>query len=87
MAHLNEQLQQEQSRKELELKETRDTHQSQITSLQEKITTLVSIVGHSQKAVFENCLSNTWFIISHPSYSSVYCSHWLIKKKTCTEML
>lgn len=49
VAHLNEQLQQEQSRKEQELKETRDTHQSQIISLQEKIANLVSIVGKSQK--------------------------------------
>ena len=54
--HLNEQLQQEQSRREQELKETRDTHQSQISSLQDKIANLVSIVGHSQKKklCFEN---------------------------------
>ncbi len=45
MAHLNEQLQQEQSRKEQELRETRDTHQSQISSLQEKIANLVSAIG------------------------------------------
>lgn len=43
-AHLNEQLLQEQSRKEQELKETRDEHQSQISSLQEKIAKLVSVV-------------------------------------------
>lgn len=53
VAHLNEQVQQEQSRKEQELKQTRDTHQSQISSLQEKIADLVSIIGHSQKM----CLS------------------------------
>ncbi len=49
MAHLNEQLQQEQSHKEQELKDTRDKHQSEISSLQEKITHLVSIVVQSQK--------------------------------------
>lgn len=56
VAHLNEQLQQEQSRKEQELKETRDAHQSQISTLQEKIVTLVSIVGHSENV---RILSNT----------------------------
>lgn len=45
MAHLNEQMQQEQSHKEQELKESRDTYQTEISSLQEKITSLVSIVG------------------------------------------
>lgn len=49
MADLNEQLQQEQSRKERELKETTETHHSQISGLQEKIVNLVSIVGQSQK--------------------------------------
>lgn len=41
MAHLDEQLQQEKSHKERELKEARETHQSQINDLQEKISTLV----------------------------------------------
>lgn len=45
VALLNEQLQQEKSHKERELKETRETHQSQISGLQEKIVNLVSIVG------------------------------------------
>lgn len=48
MAHLNEQLQQELSRKDQELKETKETHQSQISSLQEKIVKLVSHVEESQ---------------------------------------
>lgn len=41
MAHLNEQLQQEKSHKERDLKETRESHHSQITDLQEKISSLV----------------------------------------------
>lgn len=52
MAHLNEQLQQQQSHKEQELKETRDTHQSQISSLQEKIVNLVSVVWQFQNNVY-----------------------------------
>lgn len=43
VAHLNEQIQLEQSGKDQELRETREAHQSQISSLQEKITTLVGI--------------------------------------------
>lgn len=42
MARLNEQLQQEASHKEHELKETREAHQTEINTLQENITTLVS---------------------------------------------
>lgn len=53
MAHSNEQLQQEQSRKEQELKETREAHQSQISNLEEKIANLVR-TGSSHK----KCLSN-----------------------------
>lgn len=45
MAQLNEQLQLEKSHKEQELKETRETHHSQISDLQEKIVILVSTVG------------------------------------------
>lgn len=41
MAHLNEQVQQEKSHKERELKEARETHHSQINDLQEKIRSLV----------------------------------------------
>lgn len=41
MAHLNEQVQQEKSHKERELKEARETHHSQINNLQEKISSLV----------------------------------------------
>lgn len=60
VARLNEQLQQEQSRKEQELKETTDNHESQIRSLQEKISTLVSILGQSQKrCVLENYVTHT----------------------------
>lgn len=62
MAHLNEQLQQELSRKDQELKETRDAHQSQISSLQEKIASLVSHVGQSQiigLCVYVNHIFNT----------------------------
>lgn len=43
VAHFNEQLQQEQSKKEQELKEIKDAHQTQISSLKEKITNMVSI--------------------------------------------
>ncbi|XP_035514473.1 CAP-Gly domain-containing linker protein 1 isoform X5 [Morone saxatilis] len=52
-AHLNEQLQQEQSRKEQELKETRDKHQSQISSLQEKIANLENTVKQGETLVEE----------------------------------
>lgn len=45
VAQLNEQLQLEKSHKEQELKETRETHHSQISDLQEKIVILVSAVG------------------------------------------
>lgn len=45
MARLTEQLQQELSRKDQELKDTSDSYHSQINSLQEKIKTLVSSVG------------------------------------------
>lgn len=48
---MDEQLQQEKSRKEQELKDSREKHQSQISSLQEKITHLVSIVGQSPKMI------------------------------------
>lgn len=41
VAHLNEQVQQEKSHKERELKEARETHHSQINELQEKISGLV----------------------------------------------
>lgn len=41
MAHLNEQVQQEKSHKERELKEARETHLSQINEFQEKICSLV----------------------------------------------
>ncbi|XP_062273009.1 CAP-Gly domain-containing linker protein 1 isoform X3 [Scomber scombrus] len=44
VADLNEKLQQDTSRKNQELKETRDTHQSQISSLQEKIAALEKTV-------------------------------------------
>ena len=44
MAHLDEKLQQELSRKEQELKESNDAHDSQMKDLQEKIDSLVSIV-------------------------------------------
>ncbi|XP_044052290.1 CAP-Gly domain-containing linker protein 1 isoform X7 [Siniperca chuatsi] len=53
VAHFNEQLQQEQSRKEQELKETRDTHQSQISSLQEKIVNLEKTVKQGETLVEE----------------------------------
>lgn len=80
MAHSKEQLQQEQSRKEQELKETRDAHQSQISSLQEKIANLVSIVGQSQK-VF---VCNAWFTrhwkVFHLFHLSVPFSHRLLQK-------
>lgn len=49
VAHLNEQLQQQQSRSEQELKETTDTHQSQIHRLEENIATLVSSLLQSQR--------------------------------------
>lgn len=66
MAHLNEQLQQEKSCKERELNETRETHHSQISGLQEKIVNLVSIVGQSQKVV---CLRITVYVkFSTPLY-------------------
>uniref|UniRef100_A0A3Q1CNA0 CAP-Gly domain-containing protein n=1 Tax=Amphiprion ocellaris TaxID=80972 RepID=A0A3Q1CNA0_AMPOC len=52
-AHLNEQLQLEQSHKEQELKEARDTHQTQISSLQEKITTMEKTVKQSENLVEE----------------------------------
>lgn len=45
VALLNEQLQQEKSHNERELQETRESHQSQISGLQEKIVNLVCIVG------------------------------------------
>lgn len=41
MADLNEQVQQEKSHKERELKEARETHHCQINDLQEKISGLV----------------------------------------------
>ncbi|XP_069555475.1 CAP-Gly domain-containing linker protein 1 isoform X4 [Brachyistius frenatus] len=53
VAHLNEQLQQEQSHTEQELKETRDAHQTQISSFQEKITTLEKTVKQSETLVEE----------------------------------
>ncbi|XP_054466235.1 CAP-Gly domain-containing linker protein 1 isoform X4 [Anoplopoma fimbria] len=53
VAHLNEQLQQEQSRKEQELIETRDTHQSQISGLQEKIANLEKTVEQGETLVEE----------------------------------
>ncbi|XP_041792248.1 CAP-Gly domain-containing linker protein 1 isoform X2 [Chelmon rostratus] len=65
VAHLNEQLQQQQSHKEQELKETRDTHQSQISSLQEKIVNLEKTVKQGEttveqlKASQEKSLSQT----------------------------
>ncbi|XP_041854486.1 CAP-Gly domain-containing linker protein 1 isoform X4 [Melanotaenia boesemani] len=48
VAHLNEQLQQEQSSKMQELKEARDSHQTQLSGLQEKITTLEKAVKQSE---------------------------------------
>ncbi|CAJ1068185.1 CAP-Gly domain-containing linker protein 1 isoform X5 [Xyrichtys novacula] len=53
VAHLNEQVQQEQSRKEQELKETKDTHQTQINSLQEKIASLEKTVKQGQTSIEE----------------------------------
>ncbi|XP_059192358.1 CAP-Gly domain-containing linker protein 1 isoform X4 [Centropristis striata] len=53
VAHSNEQLQQEQSRKEQELKETREAHQSQISSLQENITNLEKTVKQGETQVEE----------------------------------
>lgn len=41
MAQLNEQVQQEKSHKERELKEARETHHSQINDFEEKICSLV----------------------------------------------
>lgn len=55
MAHSNEQLQQEQSRKEQELKETREAHQSQISNLEGKIANLVR-TGSSHKIFWSNML-------------------------------
>lgn len=43
VAHLNEKLQKEQSNKEQQLKEAKYAHQSETSSLQAKISTLVSI--------------------------------------------
>lgn len=56
VAHLNEQVQQEKSHKERELKEARETHHSQINDLQEKISglvvfDLVPCFGHSNNWV------------------------------------
>lgn len=56
VAHLNEQVQQEKSHKERELKEARETHHSQINDLQEKINglvvfDLVPCFGHSNNWV------------------------------------
>ncbi|XP_068460998.1 CAP-Gly domain-containing linker protein 1 isoform X4 [Clinocottus analis] len=53
VAHSIEQLQQEQSRKEQELIETRDAHQSQISGLQEKIANLEKIVEQGETLVEE----------------------------------
>ncbi|XP_060894922.1 CAP-Gly domain-containing linker protein 1 isoform X6 [Labrus mixtus] len=53
VARLDEQLKQEQSRKEQELKDTRETHQSERSSLQEKITNLENTVKQSQTQVEE----------------------------------
>lgn len=58
MADLNEQLQQEKSHKERELKETTETHNSDISGLKEKIVDLVSIEGQSRKIVV--CLRILW---------------------------
>ncbi|KAI4820029.1 hypothetical protein KUCAC02_028023 [Chaenocephalus aceratus] len=52
-AHSNEQLQQEQTRKEQELKETRDAHQAQRSSLQDNITNLEKTVKQSETLVEE----------------------------------
>ncbi|XP_031712144.1 CAP-Gly domain-containing linker protein 1 isoform X5 [Anarrhichthys ocellatus] len=53
VAHSNEQLQQEQSRKEQELMETRDAHQSQISGLQEKVANLEKTVKQGETLVEE----------------------------------
>ncbi|KAM4576946.1 CAP-Gly domain-containing linker protein 1 isoform 4-T4 [Odontesthes bonariensis] len=53
VANLNEQLQLEQSSKQQELKETRDAHQTQISSLQEKISTLEKTVKQRDTSVEE----------------------------------
>uniref|UniRef100_A0A1A7WYF7 CAP-GLY domain containing linker protein 1a n=1 Tax=Iconisemion striatum TaxID=60296 RepID=A0A1A7WYF7_9TELE len=47
-AHLNEQLQQEQSNKEQELKETKDAHQTQINNLQEKMANLETTLKQNE---------------------------------------
>ncbi|XP_034094108.1 CAP-Gly domain-containing linker protein 1 isoform X6 [Gymnodraco acuticeps] len=52
-AHSNEQLQREQTRKEQELKETRDTHQAQMSSRQDNITNLEKAVKQSETLVEE----------------------------------
>ncbi|XP_071060524.1 CAP-Gly domain-containing linker protein 1 isoform X5 [Pseudochaenichthys georgianus] len=52
-AHSNEQLQQEQTGKEQELKETRDAHQAQRSSLQDNITNLEKTVKQSETLVEE----------------------------------
>lgn len=56
VAHLNEQVQQEKSHKDRELKEAKETHHSQINDLQEKISglvvfDLVPCFGHSHNWV------------------------------------
>lgn len=55
-ATLNEQLQHQQTHKEQDLKQAREEHQCQISSLQEKIANLVSIIRQSYKMVIENYL-------------------------------
>lgn len=47
VAQANEMLKQEQSNKEQQMKETRDAHLDEISSLQENITALVSIFRES----------------------------------------
>lgn len=44
VAHLDEKVQQEQTRKEQELQESRNAHETQTNSLQEKIVNLVGII-------------------------------------------
>ncbi|XP_070712165.1 CAP-Gly domain-containing linker protein 1 isoform X2 [Pempheris klunzingeri] len=53
VAHLNEQVQQEQCHKEQELKKTRDALESQISGLQEKITNLEKNVKQGESLVEE----------------------------------
>ncbi|MED6240947.1 hypothetical protein ATANTOWER_016432 [Ataeniobius toweri] len=51
VAHLDEKLQKEQSNKEQQLKEAKDAHQSETSSLQEKINTLENSLKQSESQV------------------------------------